>query len=392
MPDSNPATALAPTAQELAIVRRLVGAVETELLELSRALYNDPELAYAEHRSAELCAQLLESHGLVVERGAYGLPTAFAARAGTTGPHVVICAEYDALPEVGHACGHNVIAASAVGAGIALAALADDIGLRITVLGTPAEEVGGGKVDLIEAGALEGVDAAMMVHPSPFDDYAPRGLAIEEWRVVVRGRTSHASAAPELGRNALDGLVLGYTSIGLLRQHFRPLQQVHGIITHGGAAPNIVPDLVEASYYLRAVDAADLEDLRGRFRACLEGAAHASGTTVEITQVGHAYEPISAHQGLAAAFTAACAALGRPYTPDPQDGLGGSTDFGNVSQLVPGLHADLAVHSWPTVNHQIEFADHCVTEAGDRALLDGAMAMTLTALRIAANPTLLTRR
>ncbi|HYN74754.1 MAG TPA: peptidase dimerization domain-containing protein, partial [Candidatus Limnocylindria bacterium] len=218
-----------------------------------------------------------------------------------------------------------------------------------------------------------------------------QALAIEEWQVAVRGQASHASAAPQLGRNALDGLVLGYTSIGLLRQHLRPNQQVHGIITHGGAAPNIVPDVTEAAYYLRAVDADDLEDLRQRVRACLEGAAQASGTTVEITQVGHVYEPIDAHPGLAAAFSAACVALGRVYTPDPQGGLGGSTDFGNVSQLVPGLHADLAVHCWPVVNHQHEFAAHCVTSAGDRTLLDGAMALALTGLRVAADPTLLGR-
>jgi amidohydrolase len=387
MPDTSPA----PAAADVERIRALVDGLEPELVALSHALSAEPELAYEEHLSAERCAALLEAHGLAVERKAYGLPTSFAARAGTTGPHVVICAEYDALPEVGHACGHNVIAASAVGAGIVLAGLAEEIGLRLTVLGTPAEEVGGGKVDLIRAGAFEGVDAAMMVHPSPFDDHAPSALAIEEWRVVVTGRTSHASAAPELGRNALDGLVLGYTSIGLLRQHFRPHQQVHGIITHGGAAPNIVPDHVEASYYLRAVDADDLEDLRTRIRNCLEGAAQASGTTVDITRVGNAYEPIDAHPGMAAAFSAACLALGRDYTPDPQGGLGGSTDFGNVSQLVPGLHADLAVHSWPVVNHQVEFAELCITEAGDQTMLEGAMAMALTCLRIAADPELLTR-
>ncbi len=388
MPD---ALAAGPSEAEVERVRTLVGTVRPELLALSHQLAAEPELAYAEHRSAQRCADLLARNGLTVERPAYGLQTAFAARAGAHGPHVVICAEYDALPEVGHACGHNIIAASAIGAGIALAALADEVGLRVTVLGTPAEEVGGGKVDLIRAGAFDGVDAAMMVHPSPYDDHAPQALAIEEWQVVVRGHASHASSAPELGRNALDGLVLGYTSIGLLRQHLRANQQVHGIITHGGAAPNIVPDRVEAAYYLRAVDSADLDDLRDRVRACLEGACVATGTTVEITQVGNVYEPIKAHPGLAAAFSAACLALGRPYTPDPAgDGLSGSTDFGNVSALVPGLHADLAVHSWPVVNHQHEFAAHCVTEAGDRTLLDGAMALALTGLRVAADPQLLT--
>jgi amidohydrolase len=384
-------TDLAPSATEVAQVRALMEPIRSDLIQLSHALAAEPELAYQEHRSSARCADLLEGNGMTVERAAYGLPTAFAARSGTRGPHVVICAEYDGLPEVGQACGHNIIAASAVGAGIVLAALAEEVGLRVSVLGTPAEESGGGKVDLILAGALAGVDAALMVHPTPFDDYAPSALAIEEWQVTVRGQASHASSAPELGRNALDGLVLGYTSIGLLRQHLRPLQQVHGIITHGGAAPNVVPDRVEAAFYLRAVDMADLEDLRGRVRACLEGAATATGTTVEITPTGHVYEPIDAHPGLASAFTAACEAIGRPYTPDPHGGLGGSTDFGNVSQLVPGLHADLAVHSWPVVNHQREFVDHCVGRHGDQAMLDGAAALALTALRIAADPNVLER-
>lgn len=368
-------------------VRRQVDRAAARLVELSHALAADPELAYAEHRSAARCADLLEAHGFAVERGAYGLPTAFAARVGSTGPHVVVCAEYDALPEVGHACGHNIIAASAVGAGIALAALAADAGLRVTVLGTPAEESGGGKVDLINAGAFSGVDAAIMVHPAPFDLHAPRGLAIEEWKVTYRGHASHASAAPELGRNALDGVVQGYQAIAMLRQHLRPLQQVHGIITDGGAAPNIVPERAEAAYYLRAVDTADLDDLRGRVRACLEGAATATGTVVTVERMGHVYEPLAVHPGLSAAFSAACEAIGRPYTPDPSgEPVSGSTDFGNVTQLVPGVHAELAVHSWPAVNHQHEFAAHCVTEPGDRTMLDGAMALALTALAVARDP------
>jgi amidohydrolase len=244
-------------------------------------------------------------------------------------------------------------------------------------------------VDLIRAGAFDGVDAALMVHPTPYDDHAPRSLAIEEWRVVHRGRASHASAEPHLGLNALDGVVQGYTAIAMLRQHLREHQQVHGVIVDGGAAANVVPERTEASYYLRAVDLDDLDDLRRRVRACLEGAATATGTTVEIRPEGHVYEPIDAHPGLAAAFGEACRALGRAHTPDPRgDRLGGSTDFGNVSQLVPGLHADLAVHSFPAVNHQHEFAAACVTEAGDRTLLDGAKALALTALAVANDPAL----
>jgi amidohydrolase len=359
----------------------------TDLIEVSHQIHDTPELAYQEHKAAALCADLLESHGFEVEREAYGLATSFAARTGNTGPHLVICAEYDALPGVGHACGHNIIAASAVGAGLALLPVADAAGLRLTVLGTPAEESGGGKVDLILAGAFEAVDAAMMIHPTPFDDYATAGLAVEEWSVAVTGKASHASSEPQLGRNALDGLVAGYNAIAMLRQHLRRLQQIHGIITHGGDAPNVVPERAAASYYLRAVDMTDLQDLRKRVRACLEGAALSTGTSVEIETVGHAFEPVRPNAGLIAAFEQACESIGRPFTSDPAGPeVGGSTDFGNVSQLVPGLHADMAVHSWPAVNHQPEFAAHCVTPPGDRTMLDGAKAMALTALAYAADP------
>jgi amidohydrolase len=363
--------------------------VAPQLVELSHALYAEPELAYQEVRSSARCADLLEGGGFDVDRGAYGLPTAFAARSGDGGAHLVICAEYDALPGVGHACGHNIIAAAAVGAGLGLLPVAAEAGLRLTVLGTPAEEAGGGKVDLILAGAFDGVDVAMMMHPAPYDEPGSVGLAIEEWSVVVHGKASHASAEPQLGRNALDGVVAGYSAIAMLRQHLRPNQQVHGIITHGGDAPNVVPERAAAAYYLRAADMADLDDLRHRVRACLEGAATATGTSVEITPEGHVYEPLRQNPGLVAAFAQACEAIGRPLTPDPAGpGLRGSTDFGNVSQLLPALHADLAVHSWPAVNHQHEFAAHCVGPDGDRTLIESAKAMALTALAYAADPSI----
>jgi amidohydrolase len=371
------------TPDHVQAVSAAVDGAADDLVALSHAISADPELAYEEHRAAARCADLLEKHGFDVDRGAYGLPTAFAARAGSRGPHVVVCAEYDALPGVGHACGHNVIAASAVGAGLALLPMVDEVGLRVTVLGTPAEEMGGGKVDLILAGAFEGVDAAMMIHPTPYDDHDSAGLAIEEWRVVYTGRASHASSNPELGLNALDGVVQGYTALAMLRQHLRPLQQVHGVIVDGGQAANVVPERAEASYFLRAASMEDLDDLRRRARACLEGAATATGTTVDIRTEGHVYEPVSAHPGLVAAFGAACEAIGRPYTPYPQDEPGGSTDFGNVSRLVPAVHADLAVHSSPAVNHQHEFAAACVREAGDRTMLEGAKALALTACAVA---------
>ena len=230
----------------------------------------------------------------------------------------------------------------------------------------------------------------MMVHPAPWDAHDGAGLAVEEWAVTVTGRASHASAEPHLGRNALDGVVAGYTAIAMLRQHLRPHQQVHGIITHGGDAPNVVPERAAASYYLRAIDVDDLVDLRARVRACLDGAALATGTDGGGRRGRARLRAGPQNPGLVRAFGLACEAIGRPYTPDPAgDELGGSTDFGNVSQLVPAVHPNLAVHSWPAVNHQHEFAAHCVGPDGDRTLLDGAKAMALTALAVAADPQLL---
>ncbi len=371
-------------------VADLVGQHRDAIVRLSHEIAADPELAYEEVRAAARCIEPLAEAGFAIDEGVGGLPTAFAARLGSTGPHVAICAEYDALPEVGHACGHNIIAAAAVGAGLALAPLVDAARLRVTVLGTPAEERFGGKVDLLNAGVFDDVDAALMVHPSPFDDYAPTSLGIDEWQVVFHGKASHASSEPHLGINALDGLIAGYNAISMLRQHLRPFQQVHGIITHGGDAPNVVPERAEGLFYLRALTMDDLEDLRRRVRAALEGAAVSTGSTVDITSVGNVYEPLKPHTRLADAFTAACAALGREQHLDPRgERPGGSTDFGNVGQRVPGLHAMVAVYSWPAVNHQHEFAAHCVTEEADQTLLDSAAALALTALAVADDPTIL---
>ncbi|MCZ3387768.1 MAG: M20 family metallopeptidase [Actinomycetia bacterium] len=375
------------TSDNVTAVTANVEGMRDTLITLSHDISADPELSYNEHRAAARCADLLEQHGFEVERASYGQPTSFAARLGSGDTHVVICAEYDALPGVGHACGHNIIAASGLGAGMALAPLLDAANMRLTVLGTHAEEVGGGKVELIDAGAFDDADAALMMHPTPYDDYGPESLGCEEWIVVHKGRASHASGAPELGLNALDGVIAGYNNISLLRQSFRKFQQVHGVIVDGGKAPNVIPERAEASYYLRAVNSEDLEDLRTRVRACLEGAATATGTTVEITVNGYVYESLNPHDKLVATFTEACDAIGREFFPDPSgEELGGSTDFGNVSQRVPGLHADLAVYCSPAVNHQHEFAAACISPEGDRTMLDAAKALALTALAVAADP------
>lgn len=372
---------------DVASVTSTVDSLSDDLVTLSHEISADPELSYEEHRASARCADLLEKHGFEVERGSYGQPTSFAARIGDGDTHIVVCAEYDALPGVGHACGHNIIAASGVGAGLALAPLVSAAKMRLTVLGTHAEESGGGKVELIDAGAFDGAHAALMMHPTPYDDYGPKALAIEEWKVVYTGKASHASGMPELGKNALDALIAGYNNISMLRQSFRKWQQVHGVVVDGGEAANVIPERSEASYFLRAVDMDDLQDLRERVRACLEGGALATGTTVEISVTGYLFEPLKPNTELISIFTEACEAIGREFVPDPKgDDLGGSTDFGNVSQRVPGLHADMAVYCYPAVNHQHEFAAACVTPEGDRTMLEGAKALALTALAVAADP------
>jgi amidohydrolase len=375
------------TDADVAAVTSTIDSLSHDLVTLSHEISADPELSYEEHRASARCADLLERHGFEVERGSYGQPTSFAARIGKGDTHIVVCAEYDALPGVGHACGHNIIAASGVGAGLALAPLVSAANMRLTVLGTHAEESGGGKVELIDAGAFDDAHAALMMHPTTFDDYGPKALAIEEWRVVYTGKASHASSNPELGKNALDGLIAGYNNISMLRQAFRKWQQVHGVIVDGGEAANVIPERTEASYFLRAVDMDDLEDLRLRVRACLEGGAVATGTTVEISVAGYFFEPLKPNAELISIFTEACEVIGREFVADPAgDELGGSTDFGNVSQRVPGLHADMAVYCHPAVNHQHEFAAACITPEGDRTMLEGAKALALTALAVAADP------
>jgi amidohydrolase len=242
-------------------------AVQSELESMSRWLFDHPELSYEEHGASKRLSSFLDDAGFTVEHPAYDLPTAFEATRGSSGPRVVICAEYDALPGVGHACGHNIIAAAALGAGAALAPVADALGIRVTVLGTPAEEKFGGKVDLIRAGAFDDCAAAMMIHPSTRDVVDPICIAIAELDVTFHGKTAHASAYPQLGINALDAFVQAYVNISTFRQHLYPTDKIHGIITDGGEAPNIIPDRTSSSWYVRAETERRLDELLGRVYA-----------------------------------------------------------------------------------------------------------------------------
>ncbi|MGH2736262.1 MAG: M20 family metallopeptidase [Actinomycetota bacterium] len=356
----------------------------SSLVDLSHRIHATPELAYEEHESSAALARALEDGGMKVERRAHGLDTAFRATAGSGTKHVAICAEFDALPEIGHACGHNIIGSSSVGAGLALSGLADDLDLRVTVLGTPAEEGGGGKVDLLNAGAFEDVDAALMVHPGPMEVVDLPTLAVAHLEITFLGKESHASAYPELGRNALDAAMIAQTAISALRQHIQNHERIHGIITHGGDAPNIVPKMTRMAYYVRATDLEELDKLKQRVLRCFEAGALATGCELEVGQTGHAYDRVAANPTLAEIYDRNLKALGRDALPaEAMQRAAGSTDMGNVSAHVPSIHPLMSIDSLPAVNHQAEFTAHCISPSGDKAVIDAASAMAYTVIDLA---------
>jgi amidohydrolase len=358
--------------------------VEAGLGEILEWMYENPETAYEETETSARLASFLADNGFTVTHPAYGLATSFEANVGSSGPRVVICAEYDALPQVGHACGHNIIATSSLGAGIALAGLADELGIRVTVLGTPAEEGGGGKIDLIDAGALEDAAAAMMIHPSPLDVADPRTLAAQGFTARFRGRTAHAAATPHIGINALDAFVSAYNNVSTLRQQFEPGDRVHGVITEGGAAPNVIPDLTSSRWIVRAETAERFDALRDKVVACFRAAAVATGCELEIDYEGEPYTDLVSNRVMATLFAANSITLGRPMPTIAESGRSAmaSTDMGNVSHVVPAIHPSIAIET-EAVNHQPEFAAATITPSGRRALRDGALAMAHTIIDMA---------
>ncbi len=367
-----------------AAARQTIGSISQTLVALSHRVHAHPELKFEETQSSQWTAGLLADAGLTVETGICDLPTAFSCSFGSGSLHLAICAEYDALPGIGHACGHNIIAATAVGAGLALAPLVDDLDLRVSVIGTPAEEGGGGKVYLLERGAFDGVDAAMMVHPAPYEDLAPRISAVAHFGVTYAGRSSHASAAPELGINAADAFTVAQVAIGLLRQHLRPGDQVHGIISSGGDAPNIVPAHAEGVWMVRAPTIADIDVTRPRVEQCFEAGALATGASLTIADVAPVYSHMEHDLEILDCYRENAVALGR--APDDEHEITFSTDMGNVSLDIPSIHPCIAIESNGAVNHQPEFAGACVNASADRAVLEGALAMAWTAIDIAEGP------
>ena len=354
------------------------------LIDVSHQIHSHPELNYQEHFAHELLTRVLESTGFSVTRHAYGLQTAFEATLGSTGPEVLILLEYDALPGIGHGCGHNIIAAAGLGAALACARIAADLSGRLRVLGTPAEEGGGGKIAMARHGAFGSGDAVLMVHPADADLISMTAIAVQTLDVTYEGVAAHAAAAPWAGRNALDAAVLGYMNVAALRQHIRPTERIHGVFTEAGEKANIVPRRASANWYVRSDTLASLGPLKQRVSACLEGAAHACGCTMSTTWDDHPYADVRDNTPLVEAYATNMRSLGRhPLDPiSAQHQVIGSTDLGNVSYLLPAIHPMVQVAPRGVAIHTEEFARYAASESGDLGVVDGAKALAMTAIDV----------
>ncbi|HEY1879520.1 MAG TPA: M20 family metallopeptidase [Caulobacteraceae bacterium] len=373
----------------------VIGAVEAmsaELIDLSHLIHSEPELALEEVRACANLVKAVEGHDITVQREAFGLSTAYAAEFGKDGaPTIAILSEYDALPGIGHACGHNIIATAGLGAALALSKLNGRLPGRVRYLGTPAEERFGGKEIMARNGAFDGADAAMMIHPAAIDLIAMPCLAVTEVNVTYTGQTAHASAEPHRGVNALDAVVTAYQAIAQLRQHIESRERIHGIITDGGLAANIVPERAACRFYVRSPDAKGLAALRRRVQACFEAGALATGCQLEAVWGETDYLDLKTNGPMARAFAANATAIGRPFDASdlvPRD-RAGSTDMGNVSHRTPSIHPLLAVAPAHVPIHNPQFTRWAASDRGDKAVIDGAKALALTALDLMSDASLL---
>lgn len=349
------------------------------LLDVSHQIHANPELGFEEYFAHDLLTGVIADHGLSVERRAYGLDTAFEARTDdNSGPTVAVVCEYDALPDIGHACGHNIIAAAGLGAGLAAASVASRAGGRLTLLGTPAEEGGGGKELMMREGAFTDAEAAMMIHPAQHELAVFTAVAVHRLIARYHGRAAHAAAAPEKGRNALDAAVLGYNAIAALRQHIRSDERIHGVFTDGGSKPNIVPVSAAAEWYVRSANLETLQFLKERVEHCLKAGSSAAGCEVELEWADPAYADMNDSPALGARYCANLNAVGRTLSTDPEARVMGSTDMGNVSYSVPSIHPMIKVAPDGVPIHTAAFADHARRPEGDAAVIDGAKVMAMT--------------
>jgi amidohydrolase len=365
-----------PTATASISVEDAVNRRRGDLVALSHSIHAEPELAFAEHRSCAKTQALVAEYGFEITAAPGGLDTAFRA-------------EYDALPDIGHACGHNIIAASAVGTALALAEVADDLGLTVALVGTPAEEAGGGKALLLKAGTFDDIAATVMLHPGPLDIARARSLALSQVAVGYLGREAHAAVAPYLGLNAADAITVAQVAIGLLRQQLAPGQMVHGIVTDGGQATNIIPGHAEMQYTMRANDAASLRQLEDRIADCFLAGAVATGCDYQVEETEPPYHELTPDKWLADTFRAEMVRLGRnPVAEEVEAALPlGSTDMGNVTQVMPGIHPIVAIDANGASVHQPGFAAAAAGPSADKAVVEGAIMLARTVVSLAETPT-----
>jgi amidohydrolase len=369
------------TAELKARVTERVDARGAALDELAIRIHERPELAFEERFASSVLADHLTREGATVTRNAGGLETAFTAEVGSGAPVVAILGEYDALPGVGHACGHNLMGTAANLAFLALRDVAPELRGRVRVVGCPAEERGNGKVKLIRAGLFSDVDAALMYHPGDRDEIDPLMLAMVTLDIEFLGKAAHAAAEPHEGRNALDAVMLGWTALSALRLTVRSDSRFHGIITDGGKAANIIPDRAAATFMVRSPDNAYLHDLRRRVLACFEGAAAATGCELRATW-SDVCEIVSTNRPLAEAFAANARSLGRQMKPRRLGDTHGSTDMGNVTSIVPGIHPFLSITDGPMPGHSTEFAAAARTPQALETMHVAAKALAMTAIDV----------
>jgi amidohydrolase len=373
-------------AELKAEINRRIDEQRQALIELSLKIHGNPETGFKEEKASVWLTGYLAKNGFHIEKGIGGLPTAFKAVYGSNKPAIALLAEYDALPEIGHACGHNIIAASAVGAAVASKSIVDNFGGTVYVFGTPAEELFGGKVPMLQAGVFEGIDAAMIVHPGVLDAATCQAMACIGLDVEFFGKAAHAAAYPEEGINALEAMILAFNAINSLRQHIRDGARIHGIITHGGEAANVVPAYSAASFYVRSQDTVYLDELKQKVIKCFEGTALATGARLDYKWHDIVYAPMRNNLALAQLFTRNLESLGRKVASLQSLYAFGSTDMGNVSQVVPAIHPFVAIVSADVLLHSDDFVLAAASESGHKGLLDAAKALAMTVADLLGEP------
>jgi len=359
--------------------------IHKQLTEVSDWMYENPELGFNEFKTSEYLVKFIESFNGEVVYPTGNLDTAFEITYGNDGPLVVLCVEYDALPEIGHACGHNIIATASIGAGLAIKDLVNELGIRVKLLGTPAEEGGGGKIILLENGNFEDAACSMMIHPGYENVVNPTFTTIQQYKVEFFGKDAHAAGAPEEGINALDAQIQLFVNASTYRQQMVSTNRMHGVITNGGFKPNIIPSYTSSEWYLRALNEGDLSKIESDFKNFVNAAAMATKCEVKIESPDYRYTEIDNNKTMYELYKENSLSVGREMilqSEAARPGLG-STDMGNISLAMPSIHPMLSIDAGDAVNHQPEYAAATLTPGGHKAIYDGAFAMGATIIDLA---------